>query len=125
MTDLILKDQIGCRKVDHTGQSLCHRQSIGDDHQSGCNGNPHQRKYPRDLTPQRSLDLGNPLKRTYFALQPSYEVEGRILAQYAIDELKPERVVVFHVETSLGWKVLPPSSMNLLQDGINPSEVIA
>ena len=34
----------------------------------------------------------SPLKRTYFALQPSYRVEGRILAQYvATAAIKPQR----------------------------------
>jgi acyl-CoA hydrolase/ABC-type branched-subunit amino acid transport system substrate-binding protein len=43
-----------------------------------------------------------PFKRTYFALQPSYQVEGRILAQYVLDVLKPERVAVFAVDDQFG-----------------------
>ena len=44
----------------------------------------------------------DPFKRTYFALQPSYQVEGRILAQYVLDELKPKRVAVFLVDDQFG-----------------------
>jgi acyl-CoA hydrolase len=43
-----------------------------------------------------------PFKRTYFALQPSYQVEGRILAQYVVEALKPERVAVFAVDDQFG-----------------------
>jgi acyl-CoA hydrolase len=45
-----------------------------------------------------------PLKDTYFALQPSYAVEGRILAQYALDVLKPERVAIFYVGDEFGME---------------------
>ena len=43
-----------------------------------------------------------PLKRTYFALQPSYRVEGQLLAQYALDELAPTRVAIFAVDDQFG-----------------------
>ena len=43
-----------------------------------------------------------PLKRTYFALQPSYQVEGRILAQYVLDELRPCRAGMFAVDDQFG-----------------------
>lgn len=45
----------------------------------------------------------SPLKRTYFALQPSYQVEGRILAQYvATAAIKPQRVAIFAADDQFG-----------------------
>ena len=44
----------------------------------------------------------SPLKRTYFALQPSYEVEGRLLAQFALEELGARRIAVFAVQDQFG-----------------------
>jgi len=55
------------------------------------------------VSPHSGLSVwAEPLKRTYFALQPSYSVEGRILAQYALDEIKPERIAVFAVDDQFG-----------------------
>ncbi len=45
-----------------------------------------------------------PLKRTYFALQPSYRVEGQLLAQYVLDELRPSSIAVFFVDDEFGWE---------------------
>jgi ABC-type branched-subunit amino acid transport system substrate-binding protein len=47
-------------------------------------------------------DWSTPLKRTYFALQPSYEMEGRLLAQYVLAEMRPARVSIFAVEDEFG-----------------------
>ncbi|MBS1198389.1 MAG: cat [Proteobacteria bacterium] len=44
----------------------------------------------------------NPLKRNYFAYQTSYQVEGRILAQYALETMTPKNVVVFAVDDRFG-----------------------
>ena len=43
-----------------------------------------------------------PLKSNYFALQPSYLMEGRLIAQYVMDELKPSSVAVFAVDDPFG-----------------------
>jgi acyl-CoA hydrolase/ABC-type branched-subunit amino acid transport system substrate-binding protein len=55
------------------------------------------------ISPHSGLSIwSTPLKRTYFALQPSYQVEGRILAQYALDGLRPDRIAVFTVDDQFG-----------------------
>jgi ABC-type branched-subunit amino acid transport system substrate-binding protein/acyl CoA:acetate/3-ketoacid CoA transferase beta subunit len=55
------------------------------------------------VSPHSGISIwSEPLKRTYFALQPSYPVEGRILAQYVTEELKPERISVFAVDDHFG-----------------------
>jgi len=43
-----------------------------------------------------------PLKHNYFALQPSYRMEGQLLAQYVMDEVKPSSVAVFVVDDPFG-----------------------
>ena len=43
-----------------------------------------------------------PFKKTYFALQPSYENEGRILAQYVIEEHAPRSLAVLSVNDRYG-----------------------
>jgi acyl-CoA hydrolase len=63
----------------------------------------------------------NPLKRTYFALQPSYEIEGRILAQYVIEELKPERIAVFSVDDPYGREGSAAFIAELSKAGIEPA----
>jgi acyl-CoA hydrolase/ABC-type branched-subunit amino acid transport system substrate-binding protein len=61
-----------------------------------------------------------PLKRTYFALQPSYQVEGRILAQYALDELRPRRVAVFAVDDRFGEEGATAFTDELARAGVEP-----
>lgn len=61
-----------------------------------------------------------PLKRTYFALQPSYQVEGRLLAQYALDVLQPERVAVFAVDDQFGQEGSTAFIAELARSGVEP-----
>jgi branched-chain amino acid transport system substrate-binding protein len=65
-----------------------------------------------------------PLKRTYFALQPSYEVEGRLLAQYALDVLQPERVAVFAVDDQFGREGSTAFVEELARSGVEPVFVL-
>ncbi len=60
----------------------------------------------------------SPLKRTYFALQPSYQVEGRLLAQYALDELKPRRVAIFAVDDGFGREGSAAFAAELAKAGV-------
>jgi acyl-CoA hydrolase/ABC-type branched-subunit amino acid transport system substrate-binding protein len=84
----------------------------------------------------------SPLKRTYFALQPSYRVEGRILAQYALSYLIPEtsqgadatgrsfgeshdrgshrRVAIFHVDDQFGREGAAAFTGELERAGMEP-----
>jgi branched-chain amino acid transport system substrate-binding protein len=55
------------------------------------------------ISPHSGLSVwSTPLKRTYFALQPSYAVEGRILAQYAHQELGHQRFAIFAADDVFG-----------------------
>ena len=67
---------------------------------------------------------GTPLKQNYFALQPSYEVEGRILAQYALDEIKPKRVVVFHADDQFGQEGSSALIQELSLSGQNNPQLV-
>jgi len=55
------------------------------------------------ISPHSGLSTwSEPLKRTYFALQPSYRVEGRILAQYLLAARPAGRIAVFAVDDAFG-----------------------
>jgi len=78
------------------------------------------------VSPHSGLSIwGTPLKRTYFALQPSYEVEGRIMAQYTIEELKPERIAIFHVNDQFGIEGTSAFQKELSQTGLSPISVVS
>jgi len=78
------------------------------------------------VSPHSGLSIwGTPLKRTYFALQPSYEVEGRIMAQYTIEELKPERIAIFHVNDQFGIEGTSAFKKELSQTGLSPISVVS
>jgi acyl-CoA hydrolase/ABC-type branched-subunit amino acid transport system substrate-binding protein len=78
------------------------------------------------VSPHSGLSIwSTPLKRNYFALQPSYLVEGRILAQYALDELRPERIAVFHVEDQFGEEGSTAFIEELRTNGIEPVLVLS
>ncbi|MBU1879572.1 MAG: ABC transporter substrate-binding protein, partial [Chloroflexi bacterium] len=59
-----------------------------------------------------------PLKPTYFALQPSYHVEGQILAQYALDELGARRIAVLAVNDRFGQEGSTAFLGELAQAGV-------
>ncbi|MBN1657359.1 MAG: ABC transporter substrate-binding protein [Anaerolineae bacterium] len=55
------------------------------------------------VSPHSGLSTwATPLKQTYFALQPSYRVEGRILAQYTVAEMDARRIAIFGVDDHFG-----------------------
>jgi len=57
------------------------------------------------ISPHSGLSTwAEPLQRTYFALQPSYRVEGCILAQYVLAAQPMDCVVVFAVDDAFGWE---------------------
>jgi acyl-CoA hydrolase len=78
------------------------------------------------ISPHSGLSIwSTPLKRNYFALQPSYRVEGRILAQYALDELQSERIAVFHVADQFGQEGSAAFIEELHIHGIEPVAVFS
>jgi ABC-type branched-subunit amino acid transport system substrate-binding protein len=66
-----------------------------------------------------------PLKRTYFALQPSYAVEGRILAQYVLDEFRSARVAVIHTDDQFGKEGSAAFIEELGKGGTKPIAVLS
>jgi ABC-type branched-subunit amino acid transport system substrate-binding protein len=78
------------------------------------------------ISPHSGLSIwSTPLKRNYFALQPSYRVEGRILAQYALDELQSERIAVFHVADQFGQEGSTAFIEELRANGVEPVAVFS
>ena len=65
-----------------------------------------------------------PLKRTYFALQPSYAVEGRILAQYVIDVLQPDKLAILRSDDAFGVEGSGSFQDEIKKAGIDPVLVI-
>ena len=65
-----------------------------------------------------------PSKHSYFALQPSYEVEGRLLAQYVLAELRPAHVAIFAVEDEFGEEGTAAFTSELRQTGHEPPSVV-
>jgi len=73
------------------------------------------------ISPHSGLSIWSaPLKRTYFALQPSYHVEGQILAQYVLDELRPSRIAVFAVNDRFGQEGTTAFLGELARVGVRP-----
>jgi len=66
----------------------------------------------------------SPLKRTYFALQPSYRVEGQLLAQYVLAELKPERIALFAAGDQFGLEGTAAFREELARSGVQPVAVV-
>ena len=55
------------------------------------------------ISPHSGISLwSKPFKATYFALQPSYDIEGRILAQYILNEYPDRRIGILAVEDQYG-----------------------
>ena len=61
-----------------------------------------------------------PLKPTYFAMQPSYSFEGRILAQFAAKNLKKQRVAIVSVEDQYGQEGAAAVETELKKAGLEP-----
>ncbi len=66
----------------------------------------------------------SPLRRTYFALQPSYRVEGQLLAQYVLAELRPARIALFAVEDEFGLEGTAAFQAELARSGVQPVAVV-
>ena len=55
------------------------------------------------ISPHSGISLwGNPLKSNYFALQPSYTIEGTILAQYTLETFKEVKIGLLVVNDQYG-----------------------
>jgi branched-chain amino acid transport system substrate-binding protein len=73
------------------------------------------------ISPHSGLSVWSaPLKRTYFALQPSYRFEGRLLAQYAVDQLGSRRIAVLAVDDQVGQEGVEAFIEELEEAGTEP-----
>jgi acyl-CoA hydrolase/ABC-type branched-subunit amino acid transport system substrate-binding protein len=73
------------------------------------------------VSPHSGLSIwASPLKRSYFALQPSYQVEGRLLAQYALDDLQSRRIALFAVDDQFGQEGAAAFVAELARADIEP-----
>lgn len=63
----------------------------------------------------------SPLKPTYFALQPCYALEGRLLAQYALRKLKAERIALLAVDDLYGREGAGAFAEEMARTGLQPA----
>lgn len=61
-----------------------------------------------------------PLKKNYFALQPNYTVEGTVLAQYAVNDLKGKRFAIVYVNDDYGQEESAAFTKYLAKHDIKP-----
>jgi ABC-type branched-subunit amino acid transport system substrate-binding protein len=86
------------------------------------------------ISPHSGVSMwSTPLKRTYFALQPSYRIEGQLLAQYALDELAPKRTIaparsagvgIFAVDDQFGREGSTAFVQRLAVAGMQPAATV-
>ncbi len=60
-----------------------------------------------------------PVKKTYFAYQTNYQIEGQILAQYAATHLEPKKVAIFAVDDSFGKEGAEAVTKELEKQGVD------
>jgi branched-chain amino acid transport system substrate-binding protein len=65
-----------------------------------------------------SIICCQPLKKTIFALQTNYSVEGTILTRYAVDSLKAKKVAVFYQNDPFGKEGLDAIKTELKNKGL-------
>lgn len=61
-----------------------------------------------------------PVKKNYIALQPNYTVEGTVLAQYALKDLKGKRFAIVYVNDDYGQEESKSFSAYLAKNDIKP-----
>ncbi|MFQ5401474.1 MAG: ABC transporter substrate-binding protein [Anaerolineae bacterium] len=62
----------------------------------------------------------DPHKPTYFGIQPTYALEGRLMAQYALDVLGAERIGVFFQNDAFGKEGADSFVAALAERGVEP-----
>lgn len=73
------------------------------------------------VSPHSGISMwSNPVKQTYFALQPSYESEGCIMAQYTEDVLSAKRIGILAVEDLYGQEGAAAFAAEIKKSGIEP-----
>lgn len=65
-----------------------------------------------------------PFKKTVFGIQPTYELEGRLMAKYAVEELKAQRIAVFYQNDAFGKEGADSFVAALKARGIEPVAMV-
>lgn len=65
-----------------------------------------------------------PFKKTVFGIQPTYSLEGRLMARYAVDELGAERIAVFFQNDAYGKEGADNFVAALKERGIEPVAMV-
>ncbi len=65
-----------------------------------------------------------PFKKTVFGIQPTYELEGRLMAKYAVEELKAKRIAVFYQNDAFGKEGAESFAAALKARGIEPVAMV-
>jgi branched-chain amino acid transport system substrate-binding protein len=65
-----------------------------------------------------------PFKKTVFGIQPTYELEGRLMAKYAVEELKAKRIAVFYQNDAFGKEGAESFVAALKARGIEPVAMV-
>jgi acyl-CoA hydrolase/ABC-type branched-subunit amino acid transport system substrate-binding protein len=77
------------------------------------------------ISPHSGISLwGNPLKHNYFALQPSYDIEGAILAQYALEADPGAKIGLLAVDDQYGREGTGAFIRELEKNGLKPALVL-
>lgn len=65
-----------------------------------------------------------PFKKNVFGIQPTYALEGKLMAQYALDTLKAQRIAVFHQDDAFGKEGANAFIEALKARGVEPVAVV-
>lgn len=65
-----------------------------------------------------------PFKKTVFGIQPTYALEGKLMAQYALDTLKARNIAVFYQDDAFGKEGANAFMEALQARGVTPVAVV-
>jgi len=65
-----------------------------------------------------------PFKKTVFGIQPTYALEGKLMAQYALDTLKARNIAVFYQDDAFGKEGANAFMEALKARGVTPVAVV-
>jgi ABC-type branched-subunit amino acid transport system substrate-binding protein len=77
------------------------------------------------ISPHSGISLwGNPLKPNYFALQPSYDIEGAIMAQYVLESQPETKIGLLAAEDQYGQEVSAAFVQEMKNQGEKPALIL-
>ncbi len=83
-----------------------------------------QKKLPVVGIASGSSLWSTPFKKNVFGIQPTYALEGKLMAQYALDTLKAQRIAVFHQDDAFGKEGAEAFIAALKARGVEPVAVV-